>query len=495
MNHQAARHAPVRTIATAILLMSWLVGAASLPSTASDNWVQLFDGRSLDGWRAAEHPETWRVEDGCLVTRGPRSHLFYQGPVSDHQFRNFELVAEVRTEPSARSGIYFHTQFQETGWPESGYQVEINNSHAADGESCEWNRTGSLAAVRNIHRPNVSDGQWFELRLSVVAPRIRIWTNGHLTVDYLEPEKPVRRPVDVRRVLSRGTIALMGHGPASVVAFRKIAIRLLPEDADPQLADRPSIDGYGVRPDEIDRLAGEGVPVIDYHIHLRGGMTVEKSLERQAVTGVNLGVLENLGSGWPLDTDQRLREFLDHNSGRPLFVGVQVNDRDWHLKHSPELLGRLDYVLGDTMIMPMPDDDSPPVKLWLADEYTIDDPQSWMERYMRHNLRVLAEPITILANPTYLPPAVKDRYDQLWTDQRMRQVIQAAIDNGVALEINATSGLPSDRFIRLAKQMGAKFTFGTNNFDDRRIDLSRYFEAIRRHRLTASDMYVPKPRF
>jgi hypothetical protein len=61
------------------------------------------------------------------------------------------------------------------------------------------------------------------------------------------------------------------------------------------------------------------------------------------------------------------------------------------------------------------------------------------------------------------------------------------------LEINATSGLPSDRFIRMAKQMGAKFTFGTNNFDDRRFNLSRYFEAIDNYGLTKNDMYVPVP--
>jgi histidinol phosphatase-like PHP family hydrolase len=151
-------------------------------------------------------------------------------------------------------------------------------------------------------------------------------------------------------------------------------------------------------------------------------------------------------------------------------------------------------VLADTMIMPMPNDDSPPVKLWLADQYTIDDPEAWMERYMRHNLRVLSEPITILANPTYLPPAVKDLYDQLWTDARMRQIIQAAIDNHVALEITAKSEFRRERFIRLAKSMGAKFTFGTNNFDDRPIDMSPCFEAIDRYGLTNDDMYVPVPR-
>jgi hypothetical protein len=161
-------------------------------------------------------------------------------------------------------------------------------------------------------------------------------------------------------------------------------------------------------------------------------------------------------------------------------------------KHSAELLERLDFVLGDTMIMPMPNDDSAPVKLWLADRYKIDDSQAWMERYVQHNLRVLAEPITILANPTYLPPPVNDQYEQLWTEARMRRVIQAAIDNNVALEINGSSGLPSDRFIALAKQMGAKFSFGSNNFNDKPINMTRCFEAITKHGLTKNDMYVPE---
>ncbi len=242
------------------------------------------------------------------------------------------------------------------------------------------------------------------------------------------------------------------------------------------------------------RIARAGIPVIDYHVHLRGGMTVDKAVARQAAMGIRIGVLKNVGKGWPIETDRQLKEFLDSVAGRPVFVGLQVNDRDWMDKHSPELLGRLDYVLADTMIMPMPRDDSEPVKLWIADGYTIDDPEAWMERYMRHNLRVLCEPISILANPTYLPPAVEDRYEELWTGARMRRIIAAAVKNRVALEINARSGLPNERFIRLAKQMGAKFTFGSNNFDDRQIDMSRCFEAIERYGLDKDDLYVPDGR-
>jgi len=261
--------------------------------------------------------------------------------------------------------------------------------------------------------------------------------------------------------------------------------------ADAAERGRASDRGYGIDKSRIDRLAARGVTVIDYHVHLRGGMTVEKAIQRQAATGIKIGVLRNLGKGWPLETDDQLRAFVDGVEGRPVFVGVQVNDRDWMTKHSPQLLERLDYVLADTMIMPMPDDQNRPVKLWMPEKYTVDDPQAWMERYMRHNLRVLAEPVTILANPTYLPPPVADRYDELWTEERMRRVIRAAIDNHVALEINARSGLPHGRFIRMAKRMGAKFTFGSNNFDDKPIDMSRCFEAIDRYGLTKDDMYVP----
>jgi hypothetical protein len=425
------------------------------------------------------------------VAEGPRSHLFYEGPVAGHDFRNFDLVAEARTGPAANSGIFFHTAPQPDGWLAKGYEVQICNA-VAEGEGYrELKRTGSLYAVRNIYPSPVADGEWFRVRVRVVGNRIRAWVNDWLTVDYLEPPDPPRPASRPGRRLSRGTFALQGHDPKSRVAFRCVNVRILPDGADPMAEPRASERGYGLEAGAMDRLAGADVPVIDYHVHLRGGMTVEKAVARQAVTGVNLGVLKNIGRGWPIETDEQLRAFLDATAGGPVFVGLQVNDRDWMDRHSRDLLARLDYVLADTMIMPMPDDDSPPVKLWMADRYTIADPEAWMERYVRHNLRVLAEPVTVLANPTWLPPPVKDLYDRLWTDERMRAVIRAAIDNGVALEINAASGYPRERFIRVAKEMGARFTFGTNNSNDKPIDMSRCIEAVERYGLTRDDLYVP----
>jgi hypothetical protein len=233
--------------------------------------------------------------------------------------------------------------------------------------------------------------------------------------------------------------------------------------ASPDPANPAPLDAmHGLDRSLMERFARQGIPIVDYHVHLRGGMTVAKALERQSTTGIRIGVLKNIGQGWPIENDNQLREFLQSARGQGVFVGLQVNDRDWMNRHAADLLERLDYILADTMIMPMPGENSPPVKLWLTEQYQIDDPEAWMERYMRHNLRVLAEPITILANPTYLPPAVEGMADQLWTDARMRQIIQAAVDNGVALEINARSGLPPEKFIRMARQMGAPITWTTS---------------------------------
>jgi len=68
-------------------------------SFTSNDWISLFDGKTLNGWKASENKGTWQVEDGALVSKGPRSLLFYVGKVNNHNFKNFELMAEVKTTP------------------------------------------------------------------------------------------------------------------------------------------------------------------------------------------------------------------------------------------------------------------------------------------------------------------------------------------------------------------------------------------------------------
>ena len=118
----------------------------------------------------------------------------------------------------------------------------------------------------------------------------------------------------------------------------------------------------------------------------------------------------------------------------------------------------------------------------------------WMEEYFAHVMKILDEPISIYANPTYLPTPIAAEYDRLWTEERMRAVIAKCIEKGIAIEIQAESAFPRPAFLRLAKEIGAKFSFGTNNFDPGPKNLSKWLEAIVWLDLGPSDIWTPPAR-
>ncbi|MBR4975839.1 MAG: hypothetical protein IKY61_02205, partial [Thermoguttaceae bacterium] len=80
-------------------------------------------------------------------------------------------------------------------------------------------------------------------------------------------------------------------------------------------------------------------------------------------------------------------------------------------------------------------------------------------------------------------------YDELWTEERMRTLIQAAIDNDVALEVQAESAFPKPRFVELALEMGAKLSFGSNNFDDLLKDGSAWQKTIERFEIKNENLW------
>ena len=208
-----------------VLLGALLMSIASANTAALSpvvEWRTLFDGRTLDGWRASDDPGTFSVKDGAIVVKGPRSHLFYVGPVQDADFKNFELKLEVKTFPNANSGVYFHTQWQEKGWPEKGYEVQVNNSHS------DTSRTGGLWGVRDYREVVVPDGKWFTLTIMVQGKHVTTKIDDKLIVDYTEEDNPPRAKGLEQRLIKSGTFALQGHDPGSEVHFRNIMVRKLP---------------------------------------------------------------------------------------------------------------------------------------------------------------------------------------------------------------------------------------------------------------------------
>ena len=184
-------------------------------------WVSLFDGKTLNGWKVGANAETFKVEDGAIVVNGKVAHLFYDGPAGNHDFKNFELKLDVMTMPGSNSGVYIHTQYQESSWPKKGYEVQVNNSQG------DWRRTGGLYAVQDVKEPPAKDNEWFTMHIVVKGKHIKISVNDKQLVDYTEPENVVRDKGMEGRLLSSGTIALQGHDPKSKVLYKNIKLKVL----------------------------------------------------------------------------------------------------------------------------------------------------------------------------------------------------------------------------------------------------------------------------
>jgi hypothetical protein len=233
----------------AVLACAMVVGVgnyvAPKAQAQEDGWVSLFDGKTLNGWKAAENPNSFKVEEGNIVVNGNRGHLFYE--VGDKPLVNFEFKAEVMTFPNSNSGVFIHTQYQENGWPKFGYECQVNQTQG------DRIKTGSIYSVVDVYLTDVPAGQtyqpgvrvdknrvmlqvpeapakdneWFTYHITVNGKRIITRVNGKTLVDYTEPDNK-QAGNDFTRVLDKGTIALQAHDPGSKVLYRNIQIKRLP---------------------------------------------------------------------------------------------------------------------------------------------------------------------------------------------------------------------------------------------------------------------------
>ncbi|MEX0722067.1 MAG: DUF1080 domain-containing protein [Balneolaceae bacterium] len=204
-----------------IFLMCMAIIACTGPEKTDENndneWVTIWDGETFDGWRASENPDSFTIEDGKIVVDGTRAHLFYDGPAADANFTNFEFKAEAYTYPEANSGIFFHTQFQEDGWPQHGYEAQVNATHS------DPRKTGSLYAVEDVmnNAPH-EDEEWFAYHIIVNDGDITFKIDGETVMEFTEPEGR-----EGNNRLSSGTFALQAHDPDSRIYYRNIKVRVL----------------------------------------------------------------------------------------------------------------------------------------------------------------------------------------------------------------------------------------------------------------------------
>jgi histidinol phosphatase-like PHP family hydrolase len=189
-------------------------------------------------------------------------------------------------------------------------------------------------------------------------------------------------------------------------------------------------------------------------------MTLEGALRKSRKDGLQYGITTE---STRLKSDAEAAQWLSDLTGKPVFSALLAEDDGWTRRISHHTAKRFDYVLADSRIWK--DGQGRPLRLSNpTDARALPDPQTFVESLLDQTVKRLdAEPIDIYAHPTYLPPTMSATADELWTKARITKLIDALLRNKVAIELNTLDQLPSERFIRQAKDAGCKFALGTAN--------------------------------
>ncbi len=336
-------------------VLSALQGVADNSLTADEKkagWMLLFNGETLDGWKADKwNPGGFAVEEGALKCSGKRSMLYYDG--AGKEMKDFHFIADVKTMPNANSGIFFHTKYQDKGWP-PGHEAQVNTSHA------DPVKTGSIYIVAKHLEKSGNDGEWFRYEIIVRGNEITTKVDGKLIKVYREGI------VDRPRKLSSGTIGLQAHDPGSVVYYKNIKVKPLKTrwfevmDFGPALQTSVSIGKMVVLKGVAARLGADRASTMLYDTEM---MSMNAAWE---------GWLKIQGTPW----DGRHGGLPAHGGSAPLFLsetgpgwakdgsfkdpreaGYGPLPKEWlHYKgryvHGDQTV--LAYTVGETLVWEMP---------------------------------------------------------------------------------------------------------------------------------------------
>jgi hypothetical protein len=415
-----------------------------------------------------------QIKDSILILNGATKSILNKG-----NYKNFELSMELRTTSKGKGFIGIHTDPTD-----KGYRIIINNDRE---EQVWWRMTGSLFSIRNLTKSFVKDDEWFKMNIRVEGQLITVRINDELVVEYVEPSEPYRKGLNAKTLLSEGTFSVVSTGNGSI-EFREMSVKDL-DSKDINIEAQLAI-AKNEQTDDIIRLHQEDFPVLDYHVHLKGGLTKSEAAKQSRRWGINYAVAPNCGLGFPITNDNDIYAYLDTMRSQPFILAMQAEGREWVNTFSPEARNEFDYVFSDALTFN--DHKGRRVHLWVNKEVIIDDEQEYMDMIVDRTCSVLKEPFDIFVNPFFLPKALSDRYDEFWTEERMNKVIDMLAKSGKALEINELYQIPNKALIVKAKNAGVKFTFGSNNVTPEVSKLEYSIRMIKECGLTQTDMYKPK---
>ena len=190
------------------------IGLSAQPATAAgQNWITLFDGKTLDGWSVKGGTAAYRVEDGMIIgkTVEGSANTFF---CTTKDYGDFELEVEVLCDPELNSGVQIRSHVFDKDFADGkkkvrpagtvhGYQCEIMKTGADAGNFWDEARRAKWLddfANKPEARAAFKDNQWNRYRIVAQGDRIRSWVNGVPCADF-------RDSTD-----AKGFIGLQVHG-------------------------------------------------------------------------------------------------------------------------------------------------------------------------------------------------------------------------------------------------------------------------------------------
>ncbi len=393
--------------------------------------------------------------------------------------RNFVLRGEAFAATGAEATLAFHSDGRG-----AGYEVLFHNG-PIDGSR----KTGSLSHVRNLYRSLATDGAWFAFEVSVRGKTIEVRVGGQPVVRYVEPANPWRTPAHAAQRLGHGDFVFAGV--RGTTKFRNLALERLADDV---VAAQGLVAPIDEQTDRAIRLQQVDFPVIDYHVHLKGGLTRDLALAKSFAYGINYGVAPNIGEGGIGEmyrTDESALAYMNALRPFPFFCAAQGEGRRWALNFKPSTFAAFDYIFTDAMTIV---DGNRPLRIYRPEEFLLNGrtKEEWMDFLVDQIVKILEnEPADIYANATYIPEEMQGDYESYWTDARVNRVLDVLAKNGIALEISARYRIPSARIVKMAKARGIKFTFGTNNATADFGRLEYALDLVKECGLAAGDVWFP----
>ena len=331
------------------LLASLVLGSA--PLWAADGWINLFNGKNLDGWEEHSGKAKYSVTDGVLtgesVSDSGNSFL-----CTTQKFGDFEFEMEFKCDPLLNSGVQIRSEVfpeatsvniagKEYKFPADrihGYQCEIDMDAARgrmwSGGIYDEARRGWLVpddGEKGKHGQAFSEqgrkiskaGQWNKLRIAAVGPSIKTWLNGKPRADIYDD------------VTLRGVIALQVHGVGTdekkvglKVSFRNIRVRELSVPPNTLTEDERAAGwqllwdgktGDGWRSPKTDKFPDHGWSIAD------GVLTVHDNKGEESAGGGDI-ITRKRYANFELVADFKLTPGA--NSGIKIFVQPNISPID-----------------------------------------------------------------------------------------------------------------------------------------------------------------------